>query len=67
MTAVATAQGADQLANPSALTDGYSAAFLGAAGIAIVGALLAAVLLRIPKAAATDAGEASEEALSLAA
>jgi EmrB/QacA subfamily drug resistance transporter len=67
MTAVATAQGADQLANPSALTDGYSAAFLGAAGIAIVGALLAAVLLRIPKAAATDAGEASEEALTLAA
>jgi EmrB/QacA subfamily drug resistance transporter len=52
MTALATSQGADQLANPAALTDGYSAAFLGAAGIAVVGALLAAVLLRIPKAPA---------------
>ena len=46
MTAVATSQGADQLGNPAALTDGYSAAFLGAAGIAVAGALLAAVLLR---------------------
>jgi hypothetical protein len=50
MTAVATSQGADQLGNAAALTDGYSAAFLGAAGIAVVGALLAAVLLRVPKA-----------------
>ena len=32
------------------LTDGYSAAFLGAAGIAVAGALLAAALLRTPKA-----------------
>jgi len=46
MTAVATSQGADQLGNPAALTDGYSAAFLGAAGIAVAGALLAALLLR---------------------
>ena len=30
MTALAAAQGADQLGNPGALTDGYSAAFLGA-------------------------------------
>jgi EmrB/QacA subfamily drug resistance transporter len=49
MTAVATSQGADQLGNAVALTDGYSAAFLGAAGIAVLGALLAAVLLRVPK------------------
>jgi MFS family permease len=52
MTAVATSQGADQLGSAAALTDGYSAAFLGAAGIAVVGALLAAVLLRVPKAPA---------------
>ena len=48
MTAVASAQGADQLGNVEALTDGYSAALLGAAGIAVAGALLAAVLLRAP-------------------
>jgi len=50
MTAVATAQGADRLGNVEALTDGYSAAFLGAAGIAVAGALLAWALLRVPKA-----------------
>jgi EmrB/QacA subfamily drug resistance transporter len=56
MTAVASAQGADQLGDLGALTDGYSAAFLGAAAIAVVGALAAAVLLRTPKApAASDA------------
>jgi len=49
MTAVATSQGADQLGNPAALTDGYSAAFLGAAAIAVLGALLAAALLRSSK------------------
>jgi MFS family permease len=50
MTAVATSQGADRLGDAEALTDGYSAAFLGAAGIALAGALLAAALLRVPKA-----------------
>jgi hypothetical protein len=45
---------ADQIGNLDALTDGYSAAFLGAAGVALAGALLAAVLLRAPKAAAAD-------------
>jgi EmrB/QacA subfamily drug resistance transporter len=49
MTAVASAHGADQLGNLGALTDGYSAAFLGAAAIAVVGALAAAVLLRTPE------------------
>jgi len=49
MTAVAAANGADQLGDPSSLTDGYSAAFVGAAGIAAVGAVLAAVTLRLPK------------------
>jgi hypothetical protein len=50
MTALATSQGADQLGNPAALTDGYSAAFLGAAAIAVAAALLAAVLVRFPQA-----------------
>jgi len=48
MTAVAASQGAGRLGDLSALTDGYSAAFLGAAAIAAVGALLAALLLRTP-------------------
>ena len=52
MTAVATSQGADKLGDVAALTDGYSAAFLGAAGVALAGALLAALLLRVPKASA---------------
>ncbi|MBP0456091.1 MFS transporter [Streptomyces bomunensis] len=48
MTAVATAMGADKLGNPAALTDGFSAAFLGAGAIALLGALAAAVFLRTP-------------------
>jgi EmrB/QacA subfamily drug resistance transporter len=56
MTAVASSQGADKLGDVATLTDGYSAAFIGAAAIAVVGALAAAALLRIPKTpAATDA------------
>lgn len=46
MTAVASAYGADQLGNPAALTSGFSAAFLGAGGIALAGAFLALVTLR---------------------
>ena len=46
MTALASSQGADQLGNAQQLTDGYSAAFLGAAAVALLGALLAAALLR---------------------
>ncbi|GGM18694.1 MFS transporter [Nakamurella endophytica] len=40
MTALGMSFGADQLGNVPALTNGYSAAFLGAAGIAVLGALL---------------------------
>jgi EmrB/QacA subfamily drug resistance transporter len=54
MTALAASQGADQLGNRGALTDGYSAAFLGAAGIAVAGGLLAAVTMRRPKTPAAD-------------
>jgi EmrB/QacA subfamily drug resistance transporter len=63
MTAIATSQGADELGDLAALTDGYQAAFLGAAGIAAAGALLAAVLLRFPRAAAaaTPSEEAGEQ------
>ena len=60
MTAVAASQGADRLGDIAALTDGYSAAFLGAAGIAIVGALLAALLLRVPE---TTAARSSDESI----
>src|SRR5687767_13985017 len=60
MTALASAQGADRLGDVTSLTDGYSAAFLGAAGIAVVGAALAAALLRTPKADATAVDQAAE-------
>jgi EmrB/QacA subfamily drug resistance transporter len=60
MTAVASAQGADKIGNVAALTDGYSAAFLGAAGIAVVGAVLAAALLRVPKRDAAEQTTARE-------
>ncbi|MER7432955.1 MFS transporter, partial [Nonomuraea rubra] len=46
MTAVAAANGAAQLGDLPALTDGFSAAFVGAAGIALAGALIAAATLR---------------------
>ena len=44
MTALATSRARTGSATLDALTDGYSAAFLGAAGIAVVGALLVALL-----------------------
>jgi len=61
MTAVATSQGADQLGNAEALTDGFSAAFIGAAGIAVAGALLAAVTLRKPSVPQEEAAEMSDD------
>jgi len=54
MTALAISQGAGQLGHPHALTGGFSAAFLGAAGIALAGALLAIITLRQPRAAASN-------------
>jgi len=63
MTAVATSQGADRLGNAEALTDGYSAAFLGAAGIALAGALLAAALLRVSKAEGATAEDTVDREL----
>jgi len=49
MTALAASNGADQLGDPAALTDGFSAAFLGAAAIAVAGAILALLTLRQPR------------------
>jgi EmrB/QacA subfamily drug resistance transporter len=49
MTAVATGRGAGQLGNPAAMVEGFSAAFLGAAAVAIAGAALTAVWLRQPR------------------
>ncbi|WP_238016948.1 MFS transporter [Dactylosporangium sp. AC04546] len=51
MTAVAAGAGAGRLGDLPALTNGYSAAFTGAAVIAAAGALLAALTLRKPASA----------------
>jgi EmrB/QacA subfamily drug resistance transporter len=56
MTAVASAQGAGELGDLAALTDGYSAAFTGAAVIAAAGAVFAAALLRFPEPEPATAG-----------
>ncbi|MGV9819067.1 MFS transporter [Nocardia xishanensis] len=48
MTAVAAAFGADQVTDIPELTSGFSAAFLGAAVIALAGAGIAAVTMRAP-------------------
>ena len=54
MTAVAAANGADKLGDKVALTDGFSAAFVGAALIAGVGALATIALFRAPARAVAD-------------
>ena len=48
MTAVAAANGAGRIGDPGALTDGFSAAFVGAAAVAVLGAVTAGLLLRTP-------------------
>ncbi len=60
MTAVAAANGADQLGDLTALTTGYSAAFIGAAVLAAAGAVLAAISLRMPGRPATTDGASPE-------
>jgi MFS family permease len=49
MTAVASSQGADQAGDTAALTDGFQAAFLGAAAVAAAAVVLTLVLLRRPR------------------
>ncbi|WP_410579894.1 MFS transporter, partial [Amycolatopsis sp. lyj-108] len=56
MTAVGVSFGAGSVGDPVALTGGYSAAFLGAAGIAVAGGFLAMATLRFPRSAPSDAG-----------
>ncbi|MCF6425019.1 MFS transporter, partial [Amycolatopsis tucumanensis] len=46
MTAVALSSGAGELGNAVALTDGFSAAFLGAAALAVLGGFLALATVR---------------------
>ncbi len=54
ITALATVNGAGRLTDPAALTGGYSAAFVGAAVVAALGAVLAAGTLRSPRPADQD-------------
>jgi hypothetical protein len=49
MTALAAGYGSDRIGDPAALTDGFQAALIGAAGIAAAAALAALVLLRRPR------------------
>ena len=60
MTTLAGAHGADRIGDITALTDGYSAAFLGAAVVAVAGAALAAVLLRAPEAETIESQHVTE-------
>lgn len=57
MTVVAAAFGADQVGDTAALTDGFSAGFIGAAGIALAGAVVAALTLRSSAPADSDTSE----------
>jgi hypothetical protein len=61
MTAIAAASGAGKLGDLPALTDGFSAAFIGAALIALAGAGLAAVTLRTPRPERTAASASPVE------
>jgi EmrB/QacA subfamily drug resistance transporter len=54
MTAVASAFGADRVGDLVEMTDGFSAGLLGAALIAVLGAVVAAAWLRTPSAAAAE-------------
>ena len=60
----AASYGADEIGNVTVLIDGFSAAFLGAVGIAAPGVLLAAVLLRGPDARNNDPVPADEPAIA---
>jgi EmrB/QacA subfamily drug resistance transporter len=59
LTAVATSQGAGQLGNLPALTDGFSAAFIWAAAIAAAGGLITLLVMRSDKTAAAAAQQAT--------
>jgi MFS family permease len=67
ITALSLASGADQLGNPAELTDGFHAAFLGAAGIALAAGLIALATVRVPRATSKAADIADEAELAQAA
>ncbi|MEU7392484.1 MFS transporter [Streptomyces tanashiensis] len=58
LTAVAMSQGADQLGNLPKLTDGFSAAFIGAAITAAVGGVVTLLVMKSDKAVAAEAAAA---------
>ncbi|MEU9039507.1 MFS transporter [Streptomyces sp. NPDC048352] len=62
LTALATTQGAGELGNLPALTDGFSAAFLGAAVIAAAGAVITLLAMKGDKSAAQAAAPAADPA-----
>jgi len=67
ITALSLAFGADQLGDPAELTDAFHAAFLGAAGIALVAGIIALASVRMPRAASEPADTAPEPELAQAA
>jgi sugar phosphate permease len=67
ITALSIAFGADQLGDPAELTNGFHAAFLGAAGIALAAGLIALATVRVPRAASEPADTAAEPELAQAA
>ncbi|MFF0432767.1 MFS transporter [Streptomyces sp. NPDC004327] len=61
LTAVAMSQGADQLGNLPKLTDGFSAAFIGAAIIAAVGGVVTLLVMKGDKALAAGAPDSAPQ------
>ena len=67
ITALSLSFGADQIGDPAKLTDGFHAAFLGAAGIALVAGAIALAFVRVPRAASEPVADVSEPELAQAA
>jgi MFS family permease len=55
VTAIAVPFGANELGDPVALTDGFSAAFVAAAAVALAGVVLAAITVRTRKSELVEA------------
>lgn len=66
MTALAAANGAGNLGDAESLTNGFSAAFIGAGAIALTGAIAVAALLRIPRPSAGRIGRAAADTVMTA-
>jgi EmrB/QacA subfamily drug resistance transporter len=60
MTAIAAANGADRLGDVTSLTDGFSAAFVGAGIVALAGALAVLAFLRTAPAASEEVADVAE-------